>query len=56
METAIEVKDASFFYNKIEGEAPIHVFEHLDLTIAQGTVCGDSWTQRLRQIHAGKAL
>lgn len=37
METAIEVKDASFFYNKIEGEAPIHVFEHLDLTIAQGT-------------------
>ena len=37
METAIEVKDASFFYNKIEGEAPIRVFEHLDLTIAQGT-------------------
>ena len=37
METAIEVKDASFFYNKIEGEAPIHVFEHLDLTIEQGT-------------------
>jgi len=37
LETAIEVKDASFFYNKIEGEAPIHVFEHLDLTIAQGT-------------------
>ena len=37
METAIEVKDASFFYNKTEGEAPIRVFEHLDLTIAQGT-------------------
>ena len=37
METAIEVKDASFFYNKTEGEAPIRVFEHLDLTIEQGT-------------------
>ncbi len=37
METAIQVKDASFFYNKTEGEAPIRVFEHLDLTIAQGT-------------------
>ena len=37
METAIQVKDASFFYNKTEGEAPIHVFEHLDLTIEQGT-------------------
>ena len=37
METAIQVKDASFFYNKTEGEAPIRVFEHLDLTIEQGT-------------------
>ena len=37
METAIQVKDASFFYNKTEGEASIRVFEHLDLTIAQGT-------------------
>ena len=37
METAINVKDASFFYNKTEGEAPIRVFEHLDLTIEQGT-------------------
>ena len=37
METAIEVKDASFFYNKTEGKAPIRVFEHLDLTIEQGT-------------------
>ena len=37
METAIQVKDASFFYNKNEGEAPIRVFEHLDLTIEQGT-------------------
>ncbi len=37
METAIQVKDASFFYNKTEGEAPIRVFEHLNLTIAQGT-------------------
>ena len=37
METAIQVKDASFFYNKTEGEAPIRVFEHLDLTIGQGT-------------------
>ena len=37
METAIQVKDASFFYNTTEGEAPIRVFEHLDLTIEQGT-------------------
>ena len=37
METAIQVKDASFFYDKTEGEAPIRVFEHLDLTIEQGT-------------------
>ncbi len=37
MEIAIQVKDASFFYNKTEGEAPIRVFEHLDLTIEQGT-------------------
>ena len=37
METAIQVKDASFFYNKTEGEAPIRVFEHLNLTIEQGT-------------------
>ncbi len=37
METAINVKDASFFYNKTEGEAPIRVFEHLELTIEQGT-------------------
>jgi len=37
LETAIQVKDASFFYNKTEGEAPIRVFEHLDLTIEQGT-------------------
>ena len=37
METAIQVKDASFFYNKTEGEATIRVFEHLDLTIEQGT-------------------
>lgn len=37
METAIQVTDASFFYNKLEGAPPIHVFEHLDLTIEQGS-------------------
>ena len=37
METAINVKDASFFYNKTEGAEPIRVFEHLNLTIEQGS-------------------
>ena len=37
METAIQVKDASFFYNKTEGAEPIRVFEHLNLTIDQGS-------------------
>ncbi len=37
METAINVKDASFFYNKTEGAEPIRVFEHLDLSIDQGS-------------------
>ena len=37
METAIEVKDASFTYQCTEGEQPLQVFEHLDLTVEQGT-------------------
>ena len=37
MENAINVKDATFLYNKVEGADPIRVFEHLDLTIEQGT-------------------
>ena len=37
METAIEVKDASFTYQRTEGEQPLQVFEHLDLTVEQGT-------------------
>lgn len=37
METAIEVKDASFTYQRAEGEQPLQVFEHLDLTVEQGT-------------------
>ena len=37
METAIEVKDASFTYQRTEGEQSLQVFEHLDLTVEQGT-------------------
>lgn len=37
METAIEVKDASFTYQRTEGEQPLQVFEHLNLTVEQGT-------------------
>ena len=29
MENAINVKDATFLYNKVEGADPIRVFEHL---------------------------
>ena len=36
MDKAIEVKDASFSYEQVESE-PVRVFEHLDLTIEQGT-------------------
>ena len=37
METAIEVKDASFTYQRAEDEQPLQVFEHLDLAVEQGT-------------------
>ena len=37
METAIEVKDASFTYQRTEGEQPLQVFEHLNLSVEQGT-------------------
>lgn len=37
METAIEVKDASFTYQRAEDEQPLQVFEHLNLTVEQGT-------------------
>ena len=36
METAIEVRDASFAYEQVDAE-PKKVFEHLNLTIEQGT-------------------
>jgi energy-coupling factor transport system ATP-binding protein len=37
METAIEVKDASFSYTQAEHGKALRVFEHLDLEIQQGT-------------------
>lgn len=37
MNTAIEVKDASFSYAQTEQQEPIQVFEHLDLMVEQGS-------------------
>ena len=37
MNTAIEVKDASFSYTQAEPQEPLRVFEHLDLTVEQGS-------------------
>lgn len=37
MNTAIEVKDASFSYAQTEHTQPLQVFEHLNLTVEQGS-------------------
>ena len=37
MNTAIEVKDASFSYAQTEQTQPLQVFEHLNLTVEQGS-------------------
>lgn len=37
MNTAIEVKDASFSYAQTEQAQPLQVFEHLNLTVEQGS-------------------